>query len=118
VIGRAFVAELGREWGSGRQPIDTGVVTTLPSGGFATVSGARKVLLTWTFGDLSEEETDALEDIALELGTTSPGLVIEDASRTAGLRSRIHYGLFKPWRTFERRNRRQTRWEISIEQWV
>lgn len=118
VVGKAFIAELGQEWGSGRQPIDTGTVTSLPSGGFAVVEGARKALFSWTFGDLSAEETDQLELIGLALGETLPGLVIEDASRTDGLRSRIHYGLFKKWRAFERRNARQTRWEIGIEQWV
>jgi hypothetical protein len=118
VVGKALEAELGREWGWGRQPVDTGVATPLPSGGFSVVEGVRKVLLTWTFGDLSIEETDQLELIGLALGETKPVLVIEDADRTAGLMSRIHYGLFKRWRAFERRNRRQTRWELGIEQWI
>lgn len=118
VVGKAFVAGLGQEWGAGRQPVDTGVATALPSGGFAIVEGARKALFSWTFGDLSTEETDQLELIGLALGETLPALVVEDAAATPGLRSRIHYGLFKRWRAFERRNRRQTRWEIAIEQWV
>ncbi|PZU10917.1 hypothetical protein [Sphingomonas sp.] len=118
VIGAAFVADLGQEWGAGRKPIDTGTATSLLSGGFAIVEGARKSSFSWTFGDLTEEEADALERIALRLGTTKPGLVIERPDRTAGLRSRIHYGLFQQWRQYERRNRRQTRWDISIEQWV
>jgi hypothetical protein len=118
VVGKSFVAELGQEWGAGRQPIDTGTATALPSGGFSTVEGVRKVLFSWTFGDLTRDEADRLELIGLGLGETLPGLVIEDASATAGLRSRIHYGLFKRWRAFERRNHRQTRWEIGIEQWV
>lgn len=118
VIGRAFVAELGQEWGAGRQPIDTGTATALPSGGFSIVEGVRKSLFSWTFGDLTLAETEQLETIALHLGETAPGLVIEDADATPGLRRRIHYGLFKKWRAYERRNRRQTRWEIGIEQWV
>lgn len=118
VIGAAFVAELGQEWGAGRQPIDTGVATALRSGGFATAEGARKLLFKWTFGDLSAAEAEQLETIALELGETAPGLVIEDAARTIGLRRRIHYGLFKRWAAFERRNASQTRWEIAIEEWI
>jgi hypothetical protein len=118
VVGKAIVTELGQEWGGGRQPIDTGTATSLPSGGFAVVEGVRKRLLNWTFGDLSVAETDQLELLALAVGETSPGLVIEDADRTAGLRSRIHYGLFRQWRPYERRNRKQTRWEIAIEEWV
>ena len=118
VVGKAFIAELGPEWGSGRQTIDTGTATSLPSGGFSVVEGARKRLFKWSFGDLSAEEADRLELIAVALGTTVPGLVIENAGRTPGLRSRIRYGLFKAWQAFERRNHRQTRWEISIEDWV
>lgn len=118
VIGKAFVADLGQEWGAGRQPIDSGTVTELPSGGFAVVEGARKARFSWTFGDLSQAETDQLEQIALALGETAPGLVIEDADRTAGLNNRIHYGLFEKWNQFERRNRRQTRWEVGIKQWI
>ncbi len=117
-IGKAFVADFGQEWGAGRQPIDTGTATSLPSGGFAVVEGVRKLLYAWTFGDLSVAETEQLETIALHLGETRPGLVVENAGRTAGLRRRIHWGLFRKWRAFERRNARQTRWEISIEQWL
>jgi hypothetical protein len=118
VIGRAFVSEFGQEWGAGRQPIDTGTATALPSGGFAIVEGVRKRRFGWTFGDLSVDEADRLELIALALGETKPGLVVEDADRTTGLLARIRYGKFDRWRAPERRNRRQTRWEISIEDWV
>ena len=117
VVGRAFEATLGREWGFGRQPLDTGSATPLPGGGFAVVDGAKKLRASWTFGDLSAAETDALEAIALQIGRTAPALVIEDADRTAGLRHRIHYGLVD-WRSWERRNRPQTRWELSIEEWA
>lgn len=118
VIGRAFSPELGQDWGGGRQPIDTGNATALPDGGFATVEGVVKSAFNCTFSDLSEAETLQLEAIAAALGTVQPGLLIEDASRSAGLIARIHYGLFGKWKSFERRNRAQTRWDINIEQWV
>lgn len=118
VVGRAFVADLGQEWGAGRQTIDTGTATSLPSGGFAVVEGVRKRRFSWTFGDLSQDEADQLELIAMALGETRPGLVIENVDRTAGLIARIRYGKFGSWRPFERRNRQQTRWEISIEDWA
>lgn len=118
VVGQAFVAELGQEWGFGRRPVDTGTATSLPSGGWAVIDGARKVHVNWTFGDLSIEEADRLEQFALGVGETAPGLMMEDADRTAGLRSRIHYGLFERWKQFERRNLKQTRWEVGIEQWI
>ncbi len=117
-IGKAFVAELGQEWGFGRRPIDTGTATPLPSGGFAVVEGARKRFLSWTFGDLSIAEADQLELLALALGETKPGLVVEDDDQTTGLRARIHWGLFDRWRQFERRNRKQTRWEVGLEEWI
>lgn len=118
VFGKAFSPELGHEWGAGRQPIDTGTSTSLPSGGFAVVEGVRKRLCTWTFGDLSRDETAQLEQIALELGSTAPGIAIEQPDVPEGLRRRIHYGLFQRWKPFERRNKVQTRWEITIEEWA
>lgn len=118
VIGRAFAAALGREWGSGRTPLDTGTATALPGGGFAVAEGARKKLYGWTFGDLSADEVEQLDLIAGETGETAPALVIEDDAPTAGLRRRMHYGLFRRWEQFERRNRVQTRWALQIEQWI
>ncbi|WP_454279941.1 hypothetical protein [Sphingomonas sp. Marseille-Q8236] len=118
VVGKAFRPVLGQDWGGGRQPIDTGTATPLPDGGFATVEGVIKSGFSCTLSDLSEAETLQLERIAKALGTVRPGLLIEDDTRSAGLITRMHYGLFGKWKPFERRNRAQTRWDISIEQWV
>jgi hypothetical protein len=118
LVGRAWRSAKGREWGGGRQPIDLGSATPLASGGFAMVPGARKRAMTWTFGDLTVEEAEQLEAIALRRGTTDPVLVIEDASRTAGLRGRLWYSKFNRWAANERRNRAQTRWEVGVEEWV
>lgn len=117
VAGLAVAPALGQEWGAGRRPIDTGTATSLPSGGFAIVEGARKRALTWTFGDLTAAEVDLLEAIALSRGETATALVVEDATLSAGLWSRCHYGLFK-WRAFERRNKAQTRWEMELVEWT
>lgn len=118
LVGRAFKPVLGQEWGAGRRPIDTGSVTPLLSGGFSIVEGARKRHLNFTLGDLSEAEADQLEALALDRGESRPVLIVENVDRTPGLRQRIHYGLFERWRAFERRNRKQTRWEIGLEEWV
>lgn len=118
VVGLAFIASLGQEWGAGRQPLDTGSSTSLPSGGFSVIDGVRKRRYSWTFGDLSGDETDQLEQLAMALGKTKPGVAIEDAAITAGLRWRIFYGLFEQWKQYERRNRSQTRWEVGLEEWV
>lgn len=118
VIGHAFQPALNREWGSGRRPIDTGTATALPGGGFGIAEGVRKLGFSWTFGDLTEAEVESLEAIALECGETRPVLVVEDPAATVGLRNRIHYGKFDRFRAFERRNRKQSRWELGVEQWV
>lgn len=117
-IGQSFVAQLGQEWGFGRQPIDTGTATALPSGGYVVVEGVVKRGLSWTFGDLTVDEADRLEALALLVGETKPVVVVENADRTSGLRGRIHYCKFGKWKPFERRNRVQTKWELSVEEWL
>ena len=118
MAGLGFKPALGREWGSGRRPIDMSNVTELPDGGIAVVEGARKRALSWTFGDLSEAETDALESIAMDRGNSRQLLVVEDPAPTAGLLRRIFYCRFDAFRAFERRNRAQTRWELSVTELV
>ena len=84
IVGRAFAPELGKEWGSGRQPIDSGTATTLPTGGYAAVEGAKRRYFGWTFGDLGGDDVDELEAIALDHGETLPVLVVDDPRRTRG----------------------------------
>lgn len=117
IVGKAFSPQLGKEWGWGRRPIDTGSATPLQSGGFATVPGTRKRYMGWTFSDLTKSETDQLDMIALEHGDTKPLLIVDDPTRSEGLWLRVLYGKFERWRQFERRNGVQTRWEIGFEEW-
>lgn len=117
MAGRAFSSALNHEWGAGRRPIDTSSVTPLPAGGFSVVEGARKSAWTWSFGDLTDAELDALYEITLYRGEGKPVLVVEDPDRSAGLRRRIHYGLFRQLRTYERLSRGRTRWEMTVEDW-
>jgi hypothetical protein len=118
MAGAAFTPAYNKEWGSGRRVVDTGSVTPLPSGGFAVVEQARKAAWYWTLGDLTADEVEALHALALDRGETRPVLVVEDPAQTAGLRHRLHYGLFERLRQYERRNVAQTRWEFGIEEWV
>jgi hypothetical protein len=118
MAGAAFTPAYNKEWGAGRRVIDTGSATGLPSGGFSTVEGARKRSYAWTLGDLSTDEVDALEAIALDRGETLPLLVVEDPAATTGQRNRIHYGLFQGLKQFDRRNPKQTRWEFTVEEWI
>jgi hypothetical protein len=116
-LGKALVPAFNMEWGSGRRTIDTGTVTALPDGGFASVEGVRKSAWYWTLGDLADDERDWLHELSLDRGTTKPLLVVEDPARTAGLRRRIHYGLFSAFKTYERSSPGRTRWELSLEEW-
>lgn len=118
LVGKAFQPYLNREFGAGRSPIDTGTATALVDGGYGIAEGVRKRSYGWTFGDLTAAEVDDLEEIALDRGETGPLLVVEDPAATAGLRTRIHYGLFTKLRAFDRRNAVQTRWEMGMNEWV
>lgn len=117
MAGRALAPTWNHEWGSGRRPIDTGSTTALPDGGFAVVEGVRKSAWSWTMGDLTDDELDALWEIALDRGESRPLLVVEDPDRTAGLRRRLHYGIFRQFQEYERSTRNRTRWELKIEDW-
>ena len=118
MVGAAFVPTWNKEWGSGRGVIDTGTATRLPSGGLATVEGARLGSYAWTLGDLTDAETDAMYGIQLDVGETLPVLVVEDPAATTGLRQRIHYGRLVSLRKYERREAALTRWEMAMEDWI
>lgn len=118
MAGSAFVPTWNMEWGAGRRPIDLSTVTQLVTGGFGIVEGARKAGFSWTLGDLTDDEVEALYAIAIERGASLPVLVVEDPAATAGLRNRIHYGLFESFRKYERRLPGKTVWELGIEQWI
>lgn len=118
VAGRAFEAEWDREWGSGRKPIDMSVVTQLQGGGFGVQPGAKKASYTWTFGDLTDAETEQLWGIAIRLGNGSPVVMAERSKTTTGASEAVHYGLFQRLDQFERREPGATKWAMTVEEWV
>ena len=118
MVGRAWRPRFNMEFGAGRRVIDTGTVAALPDGGFGTIDGVRKREFSWTLGDLSRDETDALEELVLDHGETIPLLVVEDPDATVGQRAGIHYGLFVGLKTFERKNAAQTTQQFVLEQWI
>jgi hypothetical protein len=117
-VGLAFQPTYNREWGSGRSIIDTGVREPLLSGGFGIGEGVRKAGYRWTLGDLSDAEVATLYDLALDRGETRATLFVEDPDATTGLNERIHYGLFERFEPYERMNPSQTRWALSMQEWV
>ncbi|QCI93275.1 hypothetical protein [Novosphingobium sp. EMRT-2] len=118
MAGKAWQPQFNMEFGSGRRVIDTGTVASLPDGGFATMEGARKRAWSWTLGDLSVAETDALEELQLDHGETIPLLVVEDPDATAGQRNRLHYGLFTGLKAYEREDPTKTKWSFDFEEWA
>lgn len=117
LVGTAFSPALNHEWGAGRRVLDTGTSTGLPDGGFATVEGVRKSSWSWTLGDLSDDELDQLHEVQLAVGETRVVLVVEDPAMTAGLRRRMHYGLLRQLRPYERLSKGRTKWEMLVEEW-
>lgn len=118
LAGKAWRPMFNMEFGHGRRVIDTGTVASLPDGGFSTMAGARKRAFSWTLGDLTIAETDALEELLLDHGETVPLLVVADPDATTGQRTRIHYGLFTGLKAYERRNPAQTRFDFQFEEWI
>jgi hypothetical protein len=118
IFGLALQTTYNREWGSGRQVIDTGAKQRLLGGGFGIGEGARKAAYKWTWGDLSDAEVAAIYDLVLGLGETKAMLAVEAPDQVAGLNEGLHYGLFDKFETYERANPQLTRWSLSVEQWV
>jgi len=117
-IGAAFIPTWGREYGSGRTPIDTGSRERLPSGGFGISPGAIKSSWTWTMGDLTDDEVDALFAMTMVFGQSYALLTIEDPDTTPGLAERIHWGVFDKLEAYERLSPGATKWAFTVEDWV
>lgn len=118
LVGVAFQPTHNREWGSGRQIVDTGSREPLLGGGFGIGEGVRKAVFRWNLGDLTDAEVESLYDMALDRGETRPILVVEDPDATTGLNERIHYGLFDRFDAYERLGPGRTTWALSVTQWV
>ena len=117
IVGSSFKANYNQEWGAGRGVVDTGRAIRLAGGGFAINEGVRLGSYSWSFGDLAEDETEALYDIQRQCGETLPVLVVEDPERSPGQLNRIHYAKFVSLKPYKRRNAAQTRWEMEVEDW-
>lgn len=114
-LGDGFQPAYNQEWGAGRGVKDTGTVTRLPSGSAVSVEGARYGSYSWTLGDLSDDETEALYELQLQTGETRVALVVEDPATTAGLRNRLHYALMTNLRPYTRRSSGVTQWDMAVD---
>lgn len=118
MAGAAFVPTYNRDWGPGRQLIDTGNKTSLRSGGFGTAKGARKAVYQWTLAELLDSEVLALWKLAKDRGETDPIVVCEDPDAAAGRNEGIYYGLFNRFAAYDRQDPDWTQWGLSLEEWV
>lgn len=116
MLGKGLV--IPHEFGGGRSIVDTGAKEALADGGFGLGAGAIKASLRWSFTDLDEATLAQLWALARDRGERRPILAVEDAADTVGRDERIHYGLFDRFETYERQNPDQTRWSMSMTEWV
>lgn len=116
--GLAFEASWDREWGSGRRVIDTAKTQALIGGGFGVQPGVRKAAYQWTFGDLTDAETEQLYGIAYRVGNSGTIIVNEQDGTTVGANEKLHHGLFQRFEAFERRDPGATKWALEIEEWI
>lgn len=117
--GLAFAPQYGQEYGAGRFVEDTGTVERLFGGGFGIDVGTRIGGYQWTFGDLQATEREKLYRLQRSLGATKSVLVVEDPDSTnTGLNEAIHWGLFKKLEPYERLDPLNTKWNLSIWDWL
>lgn len=117
-VGRSFRPAWGSEYGSGAGVIDTGSVTRRRDGGFGIDPGARAATLQWTFGDLSDAETDALFALLMDRGETASIVAIEGADTGPTTSEQVHWGRFTRIETYERLDAGITRWSLRMEDWA
>lgn len=116
VLGKAF--EKYREYGGGRQLVDTGVRQGQSDGGYGAGAGVTKAQFSFSFIDLTDAEVRELWAIAKAVGLRGPCLVVEDAALASGQNEAIHYGVFERFEPYARQEANSTRWAFSHEEWA
>jgi hypothetical protein len=117
--GLALAPYWGHEYGAGRFVIDTGTKERLFGGGFGIQLGARAGGYQWTFGDLTEEEVEALYKLALDAGETASVLVIENPDTVEpGLNERVHWSIIDKIEAYERFAPGASRWAFKVLDWA
>ena len=116
MVGKVFAAPY--EFGGGRIPIDTSVKEVLPDGGFGIGEGVIKAGLRWRFIDLDAATRRELWRLVYGRGEARPIVVQEDTGEGAGLNEELHYGLFDRFEHYEREAPSQSRWALSMTEWL
>ena len=115
VIGKRF--EHSYEYKSGRRPIDLSERVDLVGGGFGFGRGAIKSSFRFTFADLAKAEADRLWRIVTNVGNQHP-LVLVEGGDGAIEHDQVHYGVFERFEAYERKDPIDTRWALSMQDWI
>ncbi len=115
MIGTRF--EHPYELKSGRRPIDLSDRADLVGGGFGFGRGAIKSSYRFTFSGLDDTQLGALLDTVEAVGIQHPVLVVEGGDGPITQRQ-VHYGVFNAFEAYEREDPADTRWSLSITDWV
>ena len=105
------------EFKSGRRLIDLSDRVELAGGGFGFGEGAVKSSFKATVADLADDELAKLFSIAKSGGNRSPVLAIEGGDSAID-HDQVHYGVFDRFEAYERENPRDTRWSLSVQDWI
>ena len=115
IVGERF--EHPYEWKSGRRPIDLSERIDLAGGGFGFGSGAIKSSFRCTVADLDEEEVRTLWRLVKKVGTQEAIVLVEGGDGEIE-HDQLHYGVFERFEAYERENPADTRWALSMQDWV
>jgi hypothetical protein len=115
MIGKRF--EHAYEFKSGRKPIDLSERVDLASGGFGFGRGAIKSSFRFTFSDLTDAELETLWNEIMALGLQYPVLMVEGGDAALS-HNQVHYGVFERFEPYERDDPSDTRWALSMTDWV
>ena len=105
------------EYKAGRRPIDLSERVDLSGGGFGIGRAAIKSSFRFTFSDLDDAELDTLWQTIKAVGIQHPVLLVEGGDGAVTF-DQVHYGLFEQFEAYERDDPADTRWALSMQDWI
>lgn len=105
------------EFKSGRRPIDLAERVELSGGGFGTGDGAVKSGFRFTVAGLDDDELLELYRSIMAIGLKKPALAVEGGEAVI-VHEQVHYCVFERFEAYEREDSADTRWGLSIVDWV
>lgn len=115
MVGKRF--EHPYEFKAGRKPIDLSERVDLSSGGFGFGRAAIKSSFRFTFSDLDDTELEALWNEVMMVGTSAPVMMVEGGEGAVS-HNQLHYGVFERFEPYEREDPADTRWALSMTDWI